>query len=168
MHIQYTHLVVCLFFVCALYLNVNVFSTKVLTGDTILTSPTGDGTVILRGHPSHAKVSPSAVQGEYLHFSVILRPWVMARLWESNSRHPNLQSHALTTELMLPRFFFFFKWITEKIIGVFCLNKQIHLDVHRTGNSFAPATFHFLKVAGSVLVLSVHVHIVKAYQKKHA
>ena len=36
----------------ALYLSVNVFSTKVLTGDTIFTS----GTAILRGHPSHAKV----------------------------------------------------------------------------------------------------------------
>lgn len=35
----------------------------------------------------------------------------------------------------------FLKWIKEKIMGVFCLNKQIHLDVHRTGNSlftFAP------------------------------
>ena len=39
----------------ALYLSVNVFSTKVLNGDTILTSPTGDGTTILRGHPSQAK-----------------------------------------------------------------------------------------------------------------
>ena len=40
----------------ALYSSVNVFSTKVLIGDTIFTSPTGDGTTILRGHPSHAKV----------------------------------------------------------------------------------------------------------------
>ena len=40
----------------ALYLSVNVFSTEVLTGGTIFTSPTGDGTAILRGHPSHAKV----------------------------------------------------------------------------------------------------------------
>ena len=40
----------------ALYLSVNLFSTEVLFGDTILTSPTGDGTAILRGHPSHAKV----------------------------------------------------------------------------------------------------------------
>ena len=57
------------------YLNVNVFSTKVLIGDTIFTSPNGDGTAILRGHPSHAKVYPLAVQRKYLHFSVILRPW---------------------------------------------------------------------------------------------
>ena len=57
----------------ALYLRrVNVFSTKVPIRDTILTSPTGDGTAILRGHPSHAKVSPLVVQREYLHFSVIL------------------------------------------------------------------------------------------------
>ena len=58
----------------ALYLSVNVFSMKVLIGDTIFTSPNGDGTTILRGHPSHVKVQPPAVQREYLHFSVILRP----------------------------------------------------------------------------------------------
>ena len=40
-----------------------VFSTKVLIGDIIFTSPTGEGTVILCGHPSHAKVQPLAVQG---------------------------------------------------------------------------------------------------------
>ena len=40
----------------AFYLSVNVFSTKVLIGDTIFTSPTWDGTAILRGHPSHAKI----------------------------------------------------------------------------------------------------------------
>ena len=40
----------------ALYLSVNVFSTKALIGTLYFTSPNGDGTVILRGHPSHAKV----------------------------------------------------------------------------------------------------------------
>ena len=40
----------------ALCLSANVFSTEVLIGDTISTSPTGDGTAVLRGHPSHAKV----------------------------------------------------------------------------------------------------------------
>ena len=42
----------------ALYLCVNVFrcSTKVLTGKAICASPTGNGTTISRGHPSHAKV----------------------------------------------------------------------------------------------------------------
>ena len=47
----------------ALYLIVNVFSTKILIGDTILTAPTGQGIAILRGQPSRAN----------LHFSVILR-----------------------------------------------------------------------------------------------
>ena len=37
----------------ALYVSVKVFSTKVLIGDTTFTSPTGDGTAILRGHPSY-------------------------------------------------------------------------------------------------------------------
>ena len=38
------------------YLSVNIFRTKVLIGDTIFTSATRDGTVILRGHASHRKV----------------------------------------------------------------------------------------------------------------
>ena len=54
-------------------LNVNVFCAKVLIGDTIFTSPNGDGTAIFRGHPNHA------VRREYLHFSVILRPRVLTR-----------------------------------------------------------------------------------------
>ena len=36
-------------------LSVKVFNTKVLIGDNIFTSPTGDGTTILRGHLSQAK-----------------------------------------------------------------------------------------------------------------
>ena len=40
----------------ALYFIVRVFSSTVLIGDTIFTSPTGDGTTILSGHPCHAKV----------------------------------------------------------------------------------------------------------------
>ena len=47
-------------------MSVKVFSTKVVTGDNIFTSPTGDGTAILRG------LAEIAVQREYLHFSVIL------------------------------------------------------------------------------------------------
>ena len=58
----------------ALYLSVNVTSTKAVNRDTIFTSPTGDGTAIIRGHPSHARVWPFAGQRQYLHFSVILRP----------------------------------------------------------------------------------------------
>ena len=44
-----------------LYLSVKVFSTKVLIGNTIFTSPAGDGNAILRDHPSHAKVYSLAV-----------------------------------------------------------------------------------------------------------
>ena len=40
----------------SLYLSVNLFSTKVLIGDTIFASPTGDGTAILRDHQGYAKV----------------------------------------------------------------------------------------------------------------
>ena len=40
----------------AFCLSVNVFSTKALVGDSILTSPTGDGTTILLGHLSHTTV----------------------------------------------------------------------------------------------------------------
>ena len=68
----------------ALYLSVKLFSTKMLTGDTIFTFPTGDGTAILRGHPSHAKLSPLVVQRKYLHFSVILRPRVLVQPRESD------------------------------------------------------------------------------------
>ena len=44
------------YFKRALYLSVNVFITGVLIGDTIFMSPTGDGTAILHGHPSHVKI----------------------------------------------------------------------------------------------------------------
>ena len=40
----------------ALFLSVNEFSTKVLIGDTSFPSPCGDGTGILCGRLSHAKV----------------------------------------------------------------------------------------------------------------
>ena len=65
---------------------------KVLIGDTIFTSPTGDGTAILRGHPSHTKVLPLAVQRAYLHFSVILRSLVLVRPRETNPRPPALRA----------------------------------------------------------------------------
>ena len=55
----------------ALYLCSNVFSTKVGIGDSIFTSPTGDGTGILRvNRPNHTKALPFARQRQYLHFSV--------------------------------------------------------------------------------------------------
>ena len=76
----------------ALNLSSNVFSTKALIGDTIFTSQTGYETTILRGQPSQAKVLPLVVQREYLHFSVILRPWVLVRSREPNPRYPAVQS----------------------------------------------------------------------------
>ena len=42
----------------------NVLSMKILIGDTILTSPTGDRTAILRGYLNLAKVYLFAVQRE--------------------------------------------------------------------------------------------------------
>ena len=52
----------------ALYLSVNVFTTKVKFEDTIITSPTGHGTAILMRHPSHAKVRQFAGQRQNLDF----------------------------------------------------------------------------------------------------
>ena len=80
-------------------LHLSVIWVKVLIGDTICT---GDGTTILRGHLSHTKNQLLALQMEYLHFSVILRPsWVMVWPRESNPQPPALQSSALPTELIL-------------------------------------------------------------------
>ena len=74
------------------------------SGLLYFTSPTEDGTAILRGHhPSNAKVSPLALQREWLHFSIILRPWVLVRHRELNPRPSALQSSALPTELILPQ-----------------------------------------------------------------
>ena len=63
-----------------LYMGANVFSRKVLVGDTTFTSPTGDGITIFHGHLSLL----FATQRQYLHFSVMLRPWVLVRTRESN------------------------------------------------------------------------------------
>ena len=48
-------------------------SAKVVIEDAVFTSPTRDGTVIILGHPSHAKVQPFAGQREYFHFWGILK-----------------------------------------------------------------------------------------------
>ena len=63
---------------------------------------TGPRFYVVNGQPSYAKVQPLAVQREYLHFSVILRPWVLVRPRELKPRPPALQSSALPTELILP------------------------------------------------------------------
>ena len=82
------------------YLRVNVFSMNVLIkmGTLFFMSPTGNWTAILCGYPSHCL---RCMQREYLHFSVILRPWVLVLPWESNPWPPALQSSALLTELIL-------------------------------------------------------------------
>ena len=81
----------------------NNLKLRVLIDDTISTFPNGEGTVIFRGHGSQDKVYAIAGQRKYLHFLVILRPWVLVRLQESNPRPPALQSSALPTEQILPR-----------------------------------------------------------------
>ena len=44
---------------------------KVRIGDSVFTSPTGDGTAILRGHrPNHAKALLFAGQSQYLRSSL--------------------------------------------------------------------------------------------------
>ena len=53
----------------ALFLSVNVFSTKVLIGDTIFTSPTGDGTAISTWSSEPREGQPFAAQRLYLHSS---------------------------------------------------------------------------------------------------
>ena len=59
----------------ALYLNVDVFCSKVLTEGTVFfVSNWRRGRHFTYCHPSNAKVYRSAGQREYLHFSVILRP----------------------------------------------------------------------------------------------
>ena len=78
-------------------MSVNVFSMKVLIGDTIfisIMSPAGDGMAILHGDTSHTKLF--AGQRQYLHFLVILRPQVLVWSQESNLQPPTLQSSTLT------------------------------------------------------------------------
>ena len=57
------------------YLSVNVFSTKVLIGNTTSMPPTGVGVTTRRGHQSHSIVQPLTGQRKYVYFS--LRPWVL-------------------------------------------------------------------------------------------
>jgi len=55
-------------------LSVNVFGMRVLTGNTIFTSPTENETAILRAHPSHAHEGQavcSRLQGSSLFLSCL-------------------------------------------------------------------------------------------------
>ena len=85
-----------------IFLSVNVFSTKVLTGDTIFTSPTGDRTAISMWS-SEPRDGPAVCSAKAVpsFLSYHLRPWVLVRPRESNPRPCALQSSALPTELVL-------------------------------------------------------------------
>ena len=74
-----------------LYLSVNVLGSILLIEDTIFMSPTMHFTRL------------SGQERQYLHFSVILGPLVLVRLWGSKPWTPALQSSALPTKLVLPR-----------------------------------------------------------------
>ena len=86
----------------ALYLSVNVFSTKVLIGDTIFYFSywRGDRHFTWSSEPREGLAACSTKV--VLHFSVILRPWVLVWPRQSNPRPLALQSHALPTERRLP------------------------------------------------------------------
>ena len=73
-----------------LNLCVNVFSTKVVIGDTIFTSSTGlEFYAVIRTTQRSSR------------FLIILRPWVLSRARELNPRPPALESSALPTEPIL-------------------------------------------------------------------
>ena len=73
----------------ALHFSINVFTTKVLIGDS--------EHQFLHGQPSHAKIYSSAGQTQNIHFSVPSRPWVLVRSRDTNPQPPALQSCKCTT-----------------------------------------------------------------------
>ena len=85
------------------YLSVNVFSTKVLIGDTIflrLLMETGPPFyVVIRATRKSRRLQ---CKGSIFISQLFLRPWVLVRPRESNTRPPALQSSALPTEVILP------------------------------------------------------------------
>ena len=70
----------------------DISRTKVdnTTVSYIFTSATVDQTAILRDRLSQANFEPFAGQRQYLHSSVILRPWVLVRTQKSNRWPPLL------------------------------------------------------------------------------
>ena len=108
----------------------NVFRTKALTGDSIFTSPTREGTAILRGHPSQARVQPFAGQRECLHFSVIFKTLSVGPAPGIEPTTSALHSSAVLTELTLQR-------LIDKKIGL----KQ---EGGRTGHVTAKHAFGYL------------------------
>ena len=92
---------------------------KILAGDTISTSPTGNGAAIRRGHQSHSMVQPL----------MSLKPWVLIRP-QDTMRPPPLQSSALPIKLILPRipiFRFYFYKSTELFLFIYLF---IYLFLH--------------------------------------
>ena len=85
----------------ALYLSINVFSTKELIGDTIfyISYWRRDRHFTWSSEPREGL--PVRRAKADLHFSVILRSWVSVRPRESNPQPPALQSSAVLTELIL-------------------------------------------------------------------
>ena len=98
------------------------------SGPLYFMSRTEDGTAILRSHPSHAKVSPLALQREWLHFSVILRPWVLVRSRESNPRPPALQSTRSTDWANTAR--------SVRKIGIWILGLQVYNKLVKQGDDW--------------------------------
>ena len=92
----------------ALYLSVNVFGTKALILCLLL--ETGPPFYVFI--PASPRSSHLQGQRQNLHFSVILRPWVLLQSRESNPWPPSLQSSTLPTELILSR------WIGVIIVVV--------------------------------------------------
>ena len=85
----------------ALYVSVNIFSAKVLIGDTIFYVSYWRRVVILRGHPtwSEPREGLAVCRTKKVHsFLSYLRLWVVVRSRESNPWPPALQSSALSTE----------------------------------------------------------------------
>ena len=81
-----------------LNLCVNVFSTKVVIGDTIFTSTGLQFYAVIRTTQRSSRFGSAKAVPLFL---IILRPWVLSRARESNPRPPALESSALPTELIL-------------------------------------------------------------------
>ena len=82
----------------------NVFSTKVLTGDTIFTSPTGDGTAILRARSSEPREGLAARWAKEV--PSILSYFKTLSIGPASGIEPATSRSAvsaLPTELILPR-----------------------------------------------------------------
>ena len=107
------------------------------------------GHYILRGHPSHAKVEPLALQRKYLHFSVILRPWVLVRPRESNPRPPALQSTRSTDWANTAAVKWKLTHLKKAVLNV-CNTQQQHFWYVPDGESRKTAVHYMACVAGGI------------------